>query len=165
MTDCVLPVTGSNPSLVVVAFVALAAGLALVLGVRRRGIGGGAAVVVAFALAAAGLVIGDARRADAQECPPSTTVASTAAPTTTLRRPSRDDSDHDRVDYDCLDHDCLDHDDDLAADNPAGVPYHADDCRGPGPHPDRERTAVPDPVRAERRYLHGDGHERWQRPD
>ena len=62
---------------------ALAAGLALVLGVRRRGIGGGAAVVVAFALAAAGLVIGDARRADAQECPPSTTVASTAAPTTT----------------------------------------------------------------------------------
>ena len=82
MTDCVLPVTGSNPSLVVLALLAVAAGVVLVLGVRRRGIGGGAAVVVAFALAAAGLVIGDARRADVEECPPSTTTAPTTAPTT-----------------------------------------------------------------------------------
>ncbi len=82
MADCVLPVTGSNPMLVVLAVLAVATGVALVLGVRRRGLGGGAAVVIAFALAAGALVVGDARRADAQECPPSTTVTPTAAPTT-----------------------------------------------------------------------------------
>jgi hypothetical protein len=83
MSDCVLPVTGSNPQLVLLALLAVVIGVALVIGVRRRGIRGGAAMVVAFALAAAGLVLSDARRADAQECPPSTTVAPTTAPTTT----------------------------------------------------------------------------------
>ncbi len=83
MSDCVLPLTGGTPLLVVpLAILVLGAGVALVLGVRRRGVGGGAAVVVAFALAAAGLVVGDARRADAQDCAPSTTVTPTAAPTT-----------------------------------------------------------------------------------
>ncbi len=83
MTDCVLPVTGSNPSLVLLAVLAIAVGVALVLGVRRRGLGGGAAAVIAIALAAGAFVVGDARRVDAQECPPSTTVAPTTAPTTT----------------------------------------------------------------------------------
>ena len=84
MTDCVLPITGGNPQpLFLVAILALATGVALMLAVRRRGIGGGAAVMVAFALAATGFVVGDARRADAQECPPSTTVAPTEAPATT----------------------------------------------------------------------------------
>ena len=108
MTDCVLPVTGSNPSLVLLALLAIPAGVALVLGVRRRGIGGGAAVVIAFALAAAGLVIGDAlesRRAGVptlDDCRgdagsddgrPTTTAA--AATTTVSFDDDRVDNDHD----------------------------------------------------------------------
>ncbi len=83
MTDCVLPATGSDPLLVVLlAFLVLGTGVALVLGVRRRGVSGAATVVVALALGAATLVVSDARKAGAEECPPETTVAPTAAPTT-----------------------------------------------------------------------------------
>jgi disulfide bond formation protein DsbB len=83
VTDCVLPATGSDPLFVVLlALLVLGTGVALVLGVRRRGVSGAAIVVVALALGAATAVVSDARKAGAQECPPETTVASTAAPTT-----------------------------------------------------------------------------------
>jgi cytoskeletal protein RodZ len=83
MTECVLPLTGSNPRpLLLLATLAMATGVALVIAVRNRGVRSSAALVIAFALAAAALVVGDARSADAQTCEPATTVAPTEAPTT-----------------------------------------------------------------------------------
>lgn len=83
MTDCVLPVTGGNPLLVaLLGMLVTGVGVAVVFSVRRHGMGRGTAAVIAFALAAASLVVGDAHRADAQDCAPSTTVPPTVAPTT-----------------------------------------------------------------------------------
>ena len=83
MADCPLPATGSSSSLaVLIAFLVLGTGVALLLIVRRRGLGSGAAVIVALAVGATSIAVSDARTADAVSCPPSTTVAATAAPAT-----------------------------------------------------------------------------------
>ena len=82
MADCTLPTVGSDTRvLVLVAFLIVGAGISLLLMVRRRGVGGAAAIAVTVALGATALVVGDARRADAATCPPATTVTGTAAPT------------------------------------------------------------------------------------
>ena len=127
MTDCVLPVTGGNPLLIaLLGMLVTGVGVAVVFSVRHHGMGRGTAAVIAFALAAASLVLGDARRADAQDCAPSTTVTPTVAPTTiaattsaaaTTTTTSRHDDDcrddhHDDRDRRCDPHDAHDRGDD-----------------------------------------------------
>ena len=63
MTDCVLPVTGGNPLLVaLLGILVTGVGVVVVFSVRRHAMGRGTAAVIAFGLAAASLVVGDAVR-------------------------------------------------------------------------------------------------------
>jgi LPXTG-motif cell wall-anchored protein len=91
MVDCPqLPATGGSTGLLVVlAAVALGAGVAFLLILRRRGVSGRAAAVIALAIGATTFAVGD-RTADAQSCPPSSNVApATAVPTqTTITAPA-----------------------------------------------------------------------------
>ena len=93
MVNCQLPVTGANISMLATLGVLLVAiGIVSLLVVRRRGVGRGAAIVIALAVGATVLTFSEAPRADADSCPPTappvvltpaTTTTTTVPPTTT----------------------------------------------------------------------------------
>ena len=106
--NCQLPVTGANIwMLVTLGLLLVATGIVSLLIVRRRGVGRGAAIVIALAVGATVLTFSQAPRADADSCPPTapaaalapaTTTTTTAAPSTTTNHHHHragDDDHHD----------------------------------------------------------------------
>jgi LPXTG-motif cell wall-anchored protein len=87
--NCQLPVTGANISmLVTLGLLLVATGIVSLLIVRRRGVGRGAAIVIALAVGTTALTFSEAPRADANSCPPTApAVALAPAATTTTTAP------------------------------------------------------------------------------
>ena len=172
MTDCVLPATGSDPLLVVLlAFLVLGTGVALVLGVRRRGVSGAATVVVALALGAATLVVSDAVEGWRGGVPAGDDCRADCS--SDDHRGDNDGrggddhhgghDDHRGVDDHRCDRRCgADHADDGGDHDDCGD-HH--DCVGRSPGPDAVgRRPVLD-AGGKSTGLHPHDHERWDRPD
>ena len=69
--------------LVTLGLLLVATGIVSLLIVRRRGVGRGAAIVIALAVGSTVLTFSEAPRADADSCPPTALAAATAPATTT----------------------------------------------------------------------------------